>query len=98
MGHWASGPTCSWEGNLGIISQHGKGGVRGDRPPGTLRALPPALSCSSWQSFLLFLGRCQGREGVMGLMPSAQLIFGGRREYLLFPSTPMSQVGMSFFP
>lgn len=29
----------------------------------------------------------------MGLMPSAQLVFGGRREYLLFPSTRMS-----FFP
>ena len=83
-----TGPTCSWEGNLGIISQHGKGGVGGDRPPGTLRALPPALSRSSWQSFLLFLGQCQGREGVTGLMPSAQLVFGGQERVFALPEHP----------
>ena len=83
-----TGPTCSWEGNLDIISQHSKGGVGGDGPPGTLRALPPALSRSSWQSFLLFLGQCQGREGVTGLMPSAQLVFGGQERVFALPEHP----------
>ena len=29
-----TGPTCSWEGNRGIISQHGKAGLGGDSPQG----------------------------------------------------------------
>lgn len=70
--------------------------------PGILQGPTSALSRSSWQEYLLlFLGRCQGREGPTELMPSATCPAGllqAEKKIFAPPKCPMSQVGMDFFP
>lgn len=63
----------------------GKVGVGGDSPKGSLRALPPVPRHLPGSPFSCFLaGARAGR--VMGLMPSAQLVFGaGGRNLFALP-------------